>query len=82
MQLSTVGTPNEVYVNCFSTLANTFSFFLISGSEKVGTTVKFMPPIDVDSGNWKLKIRLQCISAMKEYESKSLEVHNTLELVV
>ena len=44
--------------------------------------MKFTPPEDVDSGNWKIKIRLQCISAMKEYESKSLEVNCRLELVV
>ena len=49
-------------------------FFTGLVEPKPGTTVKFKPTVGQDSMPLGANIRLQCISAMKEYENKSLEV--------
>ena len=51
----------------------------LGGSQTTGTTIKFVPVVSseqmVKGGvTTNINTKLQCITAMKEYESKSLEV--------
>ena len=58
---------------------NRFFYFAGFGAQQSGTVVKFNPPNGQDTMvkngvTQNINTKHQCITAMKEYESKSLEV--------
>jgi len=61
--------------------------FLGTGASGTGTTVKFVPVTGTDvvmkgGSQQSVSTKLQCITGMKEYEAKSLEVGRVLDAVL